>query len=253
MKCPGCGREAEDTRFYCGTCGQELRRTDEPEDMKRPSLELIPDIDSRAITVALVGIAVSISGLIAYSFGGGVFGRASGTDVWLGWPGVIMTLGFCMIGVGVFMNWSQNLPGSVRFTIGCEVVFGISGLAILLALMMRVTEWAPNIASDGHLLDPTPVYGLRSVVDYLIIPFVWCPFIVVWGLWVAKRVAWLAGVALAIVNIPLVASELLTHTGAAVSYFMAGIQVVFLAMLLTTAVRSFYLHSTKANNPAPAP
>jgi hypothetical protein len=252
IKCPRCGEEAENGRFYCGSCGQELQPTELPGEDKRAPATKIWDIDSRAITVALMGIAVSIVGFMAYTFGG-FSGAPTGAEAWLGWSGLVLILGFCMIGVGVFMNWSQDMPKSVRFAIGTEVVSGMIGLAVCLSLIMQITSWEWITSPTGQQLYRIPIYDHREAMIPMLVPLVLCPFAVVLGLWIRSRVAWAAAVLLSIANIPLIAKELPNHAGAAIAALMAGIQVVFLVTLITRPIRSFFLKSSKAKNATPAP
>lgn len=250
IKCPRCGEEAENDRYYCSSCGQELQPTDLSDEERNAPARMVRDIDGRALTIFLEGVALSIIGLIVYSFGV-YFGISSGADAVLGWPGMVMTIGFCMIGISVFMNWSQGLPRSVRLAIGSEIVFGIISLTVCFAMIMQVTSWESVAKTTGGQLSKIPVYGYRPLTICLFIPLVWCPFLVVWGLWVANRLAWPAAVMLSLVNIPLIVSGLPSHNDA--KALMVGIQVVFLVILMTKIVRSFYSKSAMQRLTTAAP
>lgn len=192
-----------------------------------------------------MGVAVAIVGFFAYGFGM-LWGAYGGADAWLGLPGLIMTSGFCMIGAGIFLNWSQDLPRSVRIAGVIEMVFAIVSFTVLAALTMEVTSWAWVTSETGELLYKAPVYGHQDASVPLLIPLVLGPAIIVFGIWMASRLAWAGGLVLSIVIIPLMASVLPAQAGNVVTGAMIGIQVLFLIAVLGKALRVSFKRPRKA-------
>ncbi len=235
LKCPVCGKEAEEGRFYCASCGGELQPTNRDQDLTlRPPLKFVRDIDSRLLTVVLMGIAVCIAGFIAYAFGQ-TWGRSTSSQL----PLPIMGLGLCMIAVGFGLNWSQGLPGAVRLAISVEFASAAIALAVGLALIMEVTSWV-NLTDDGHLIK-VALYDHRPAGMVLEVPFVLGAL----GVAVAMRqrvwLAWPSGLILSLANIPLAFMILPGDTGDAVPVLLAALQIAFLIALFTRPARMFLL------------
>lgn len=234
MKCPSCGSDNPADRFYCGRCGGDLRSAERPP--QGNPIRLVKDVDSRALTIALLGVVVAIFGLIIYGIGLS-WNQWTGIDAWYTWPGLVWIVGFSMFSLGVFFNMSQRMPPLLRSSASLLIVAAVAAFIFCFAVAATPTR-VEIIGNPGD--ERTVVYyGNAIVMSALLLPLCLLPLVGAWKLLIMWKWALPAAIGYAVFGL-VVAWELFSE-------YIDTVAVVSLSALYLCATAALFASSIRRN------
>ncbi len=228
MRCSSCGAENDENRFYCGVCGSSLRPSDVAGEAKPVTISY-RDLHPGPATVILVGVALMMLTPAFYI----VAHNLEFADT-----GVYWIPGLATFFLGIFLNWSQGMPASVRASTGLIVVGAASSLAVVATI---------GAASIVTLIGP-PGPNQLKIVEYpdmeamslLSVPLSLLPIIAIFGLWTRQRWGLVGGVVVPILAVLFIAAVLRNYTEMYMVVFLSLVYLGSIPLLLAASSRVYF-------------
>jgi hypothetical protein len=242
MRCSNCGAESPDNRFFCGSCGAEMRATAVGEETQVPVNFKSMDIVENGLVLVLVGGALVAIGLLAYWMdvhldrGGEV---VVGPTFML--SEAIPVIGLILLSVGLVVNLGQRFRMGIREAMAFEAISCVISMVVGAILITTVTE--------VELVDVVRVktYGYQTdgLLYYFTIGMI--PIIMVFVLSIRSRYAWAAVFSVSAALVPLTYLWLIDFFEPQIAALLSCVQIPVLIVLLPYDTRRYYFESTAAH------
>ena len=241
VKCPDCGTECSEGRYYCGSCGTALQDTSIPSGTHELTDTLVWDIDRVGLTLALTGLLVVIFSVLMHMYG-------TTYRVWFGYnPAIPWWTPFAFVGslmmlIGIVMNAAQRLPRTVQAVLVCE--FYTIAIAAILSwvLAMTVTETI-TYPTQGGLLVIIQVFGHRSDAILYYITVGVLPIVAGYALWTRNRIAWAVVVVISLLEMSVSWIWFSQFFDPYVASITAMLQIPMIVLLWLPSARNWYSKS----------
>ena len=238
MKCPSCGSENPDDRFYCGTCGGTLRTSEISPELNQPVKGVSRDIRSGPLAMTLFGLALIMLDPVVY-----VLSVLWGYDV----PSFLWIPGFSFFFLGLSLHYSDGMPTSIRAASGLLVVAAVSSAIICAAVGMTPANAYSGPAGSGQLIT---MYKYQMEMTFLMAPLVILPIVAVFGTWTRQRWGLTFAVFVALESVTSILLVLAKHTEAYVSGFLVLVFLASIPLLFASSSRLFLSRKTSSQTVA---
>jgi hypothetical protein len=230
MKCLSCGSENPDDRFYCGRCGSDLKVVERPP--QGNPIRFVKDVDSRALTIAVLGGALATVGLILYVISLTLYTQIEAV---INWPGLILIAGFCMLSLGVFFNMSQRMPPRLRSCASLLIVAAV--VAFIFCFAVAATPTRIEIIGPGVHQRTVEYYGNAFVMSVLLLPLCLLPLVGAWKLLIMWRWALPAAIGYAVFGLVVAVVILSEYIDTVAVVSLSALYLCATAALLASLIR----------------
>lgn len=240
MKCPNCGAESSDIRFYCGACGSELRETSIEQETQAPVNFKIRDIVEHGILLILMGTTLLMIGIIVAALD---FSMIDDDIIgpYFRYSEVIIVAGVMLLGVGAVVNLGQLEKRVVLMAVAFEVVSSVVSIVVSVHLVMAVTDITVEHWPTGDVEIKT--YGYRTDGILYLLTLGMVPLATGYLLSIKRRYAWVTTLAVSAAEIPLSFLWLGLYFEAGIAAMLSSVQIPVIIALLLPGSRKHSLES----------